>query len=74
MKGLQIPMLDNGNLSKFRIVASGVIGLVAVGGGIYLLHANIAVPREYWIVTIAAISGVVGLDLLASLVKIVKPQ
>jgi hypothetical protein len=74
MKGVRLYMLQNGNLTVFRIVSSAILGLVGIGGGIYLLHTGVTIPREYWLIVGASITGVVGVDVLASIIKTIKPQ
>ena len=64
--------MQNGNITKFRIVASGLIGLVTIGGGIWLLHSGVEVPEKFWYVAAAALVGVVGVDVLASIVNAVR--
>jgi len=62
-------MLQNGNLTIFRVVASAVISLISIGGGIWLLHEGVNIPIEYWGLAAAAIGGVVGVDVAASVIK-----
>lgn len=64
--------MKNGNITKFRIVASGIIGLVTVAGGIFLLYKGVDVPAQFWYLATAALVGVVGVDVLASIVNAVK--
>ena len=61
--------MQNGNITIFRIVASSVIGLVAISGGIFLLYSDVEVPGTYWYLAAAALVGVVGVDVLASIVN-----
>ena len=61
--------MDNGNITKFRIIASGVIGLVAISGGIFLLYSGVEVPSTFWYLAAAALVGVVGVDILATVVN-----
>ena len=61
--------VQNGNITKFRIVASGVIGLVSIVGGVFLIYTEHEVPSMFWYIAIGALSGVVGLDLLTSMIK-----
>ena len=61
--------MQNGNITIFRIVASGVIGLVAIGGGIFLLYSIVEVPGTFWYLAAAALVGVVGVDVLATIVN-----
>ena len=62
-------MLQNGNLTIFRVVASALISLMSLAGGIWLLHDGLTVPVEYWGLAAAAIGGVVGVDVAASIIK-----
>jgi hypothetical protein len=71
-KRLNTDGVQNGGITKFRIIASGVIGLVTVIGGVFLLYHQIAVPDLFWYISIGALSGVVGLDLLTSAIKAVR--
>lgn len=64
--------MQNGNITKFRIVASGIIGFLTVGGGIFLLYSQVEVPPQFWYLGAAALVGVVGADVLASIVNKVK--
>jgi len=59
----------NGNITKFRIVASGIIGFLTVGGGIFLLYRQVEIPIQFWYLGVASLVGVVGADVLASVVK-----
>ena len=43
-KNLSANGVQNGNITKFRIVASGLIGVLTVGGGIFLLYSGVEVP------------------------------
>lgn len=61
-------MLQNGNLTVIRVLASAIIGLVSVGGGIYLLAWNIEVPNQFWLMAAIAIGGVVGVDVAAAVI------
>ena len=64
--------VTNGNITKFRIIASGIIGVLTVGGGIFLLYSGVEVPDKFWLLGAAALVGVVGMDVLATIVKIKK--
>lgn len=64
--------MQNGNITKFRIVASGIIGLLTVGGGIFLLYCKVEVPVQFWYIAAAALVGVVGVDVLASIVNAIR--
>ena len=66
--------MQNGGITKFRILASGVIGLIGLVGGVFLLYHQIVVPDLFWYIIIGALGGVVGLDLLASIIKSIKGQ
>ena len=68
-KALNNNGVNNGNITKFRIVASGIIGMLTVGGGIFLLYSGVEVPNPFWYLGAAALVGVVGMDVLASWVK-----
>ena len=59
----------NGNITKFRIIASGLIGVLTIGGGIFLLYSGVEVPNLFWYLAVAAVGGVVGADVLASVIK-----
>ena len=61
--------MDNGNITKFRIIASAIIGLVAISGGIFLLYSGVEVPSTFWYLAAAALVGVVGVDILATVVN-----
>ena len=61
--------MQNGNITIFRIVASAVIGLVAIAGGIFLLYSGVEVPSTFWYLAAAALVGVVGVDVLATIVN-----
>jgi len=57
--------MQNGQLTTARVWISAILALTALAGSIWLLHDGIQVPSEYWIIVLAGISGVTGLDLLA---------
>jgi len=59
----------NGNITKFRIIASGLIGILTIGGGIFLLYSGVEVPNLFWYLAVAAVGGVVGADVMASLIS-----
>ncbi|MCK5307168.1 MAG: hypothetical protein KAJ73_01020 [Zetaproteobacteria bacterium] len=59
--------VQNGNITKFRIIASGLIGLLTIGGGIFLLYSGVEVPTMFWYLAVAAVGGVVGVDVLVSI-------
>ena len=61
--------MQNGNITKFRIIASGLIGLLSIGGGIFLLYSGVEVPEKYWYLGAAALVGVVGVDVLGTIVN-----
>ena len=61
--------MDNGNITKFRIVASGIIGVLTIGGGIFLLYSRVYIPPQFWYIGAASLVGVVGVDVLASWLK-----
>ena len=71
-KKLDVNGVQNNNITKFRIVASGLIGLVAIVGGTFLIYTGHEVPQLFWYIAIGALSGVVGLDLLTSVIKAVR--
>lgn len=62
----------NGNITKFRIVASGIIGILTIAGGTWLLYCKVEVPVQFWYLGAAALCGVVGVDVLASIVNKIK--
>lgn len=62
----------NGNITKFRIIASGLIGVLTIGGGIFLLYSGVEVPNLFWYLAVAAVGGVVGADVMASIISKVK--
>jgi len=68
-KKITVNGVQNGNITKFRIIASGLIGVLTVGGGTFLLYAGVVVPNQFWYLGAAALVGVVGVDVLASWVK-----
>ena len=59
----------NGNITKFRIIASGLIGILTIIGGIFLLYSGIVVPNLFWYLAVASVGGVVGADVMASLIS-----
>ncbi len=59
--------VTNGNITKFRIIASGIIGVLTVGGGIFLLYSGVEVPTMFWYLAVASVGGVVGVDVLVSI-------
>jgi len=64
--------MQNGNITKFRIVSSAIIGLLTVGGGIWLLYCGVEIPVQFWYIGAAALVGVVGVDVLASIVNSIR--
>ena len=64
--------MDNGNITKFRIIASAVLGFITIGGGIFLLYSGVEVPGTFWYLAAAALVGVVGVDILATVVNRIK--
>jgi len=67
-------MLQNGNLTIFRVLASFVIGITTVAGAIWLLHEGVDIPFEYWTVAMVAIGGVVGIDVIAAVLSGIKSK
>jgi len=67
-------MLQNGNLTAMRVIASALIGLVSVAGGIYLLAHGIEIPNQYWMLAAVSIFGVVGVDVAAAILGTIKPK
>ena len=67
-------MLQNGNLTKIRVIASALIGLVAVLGGVYLLAHGTEVPNQFWMISAIAILGVVGVDVAAAILNVVRQK
>lgn len=67
-------MLQNGRLTALRVLASAIIGLVAVAGGVYLLAHGVDVPNQFWVISAIAIFGVVGVDVAAAVLGAVKPK
>jgi len=67
-------MLQNGNLTALRVIASSLIGLVSVAGGIYLLAHGIEIPNQYWMLAAVSIFGVVGVDVAAAILGTIKPK
>ena len=61
--------MQNGNITKFSIIASGVLGLLIVGFWWFLLYKGVDVPDKFWLMGAAALVGVVGMDVLATLVS-----
>lgn len=57
--------MQNGQLTVARVFLSGVLAVLALSGAIWLLHDRVAIPSEYWVIVLAGISGVNGLDLAA---------
>ena len=64
--------VQNGNITKFRIIASGVIGLITIIAGSALLYFGVEVPQLFWYIALGALGGVVGMDLIASVIKGIK--
>ena len=71
-KKMNVNGMANGNITKFRIIASGIIGLVSIIAGSVLLYYNHEVPNLYWYIALGALGGVVGMDLIASVIKGIK--
>ncbi len=67
-------MLQNGNLTAMRVIASALIGLVSVSGGIYLLAHGVEIPNQYWMLAAVSIFGVVGVDVAAAILGAAKPK
>ena len=65
-------MLQNGNLTIFRVLASFIIGITTVAGSIWLLHEGVDIPFEYWTVAMVAIGGVVGIDVVVAVLTGIK--
>ena len=61
--------MQNGKLTTIRVIAAGLLGLVGMAGGIFLLYSTRVVPREFWIIVIISIMGVVGVDVAAAIIK-----
>jgi hypothetical protein len=66
--------MQNGKLTAVRVIASGIIGVLAVAGGVFLLHEGHAIPVEFWGIAALAIAGVVGADIAAAVYNRLKPQ
>lgn len=61
--------MNNGSLTFIRVALSGALSIVALLGAIWLLHDAVKIPNEYWVIVIAGISGVTGIDLIAYILK-----
>jgi len=67
-------MLQNGNLTVIRVLASTLIGLVSVGGAIYLLAHAVEIPNQFWMVAVISIFGVVGVDVAAAILSAIRSK
>jgi uncharacterized membrane protein len=63
----------NGNTVKLRIIASGIIAVVVVLCGSWLLSHDTEVPFIFWLVSIIAMAGVAGADAVTSVAAILRP-
>jgi hypothetical protein len=61
--------MQNGNLTSIRVFASAVIGILGITGAWWLLLQGTDVPKEYFALCGLAITGVVGVDVVASIIK-----
>jgi hypothetical protein len=60
--------MTNGNITLVRILASTLITLATLGCSVWLLLYNHPIPQVFWVVEIAGVSGVVGVDVVASII------
>jgi hypothetical protein len=58
--------MSNGNLTMARLIASTIISLAAIGSSVFLVATGHSVPQVFWVVEVAGVAGVVGADVLAS--------
>lgn len=52
--------MNNGNITKMRVIIAGIIGLITVIGAIILIYFDKTVGIEFYGLAILALAGVVG--------------
>ena len=64
--------MSNGRLTLARLIASTVITLACLGCSVYLAIAGHEIPQTFAIIEVAGVAGVVGVDVVASVLSRVK--
>jgi 4-hydroxybenzoate polyprenyltransferase len=62
----------NGTVILVRVALSALVTLVCVGGGVLLLSQRIEVPGVYWWLCVLSIIGVVGKDVVTTVLELRK--
>ena len=62
-------MLQNGNITVARIIASCLVTLACVGVCGWIVASGQTIPLEIVWIAITGVGGVVGVDVVAALVK-----
>lgn len=59
--------MQNGRLTLVRIVAASIVTLSCLAASVYLATLGHPIPVEFSIIEIAGMAGVVGVDVVASI-------
>lgn len=62
-------MSNQNRIVIIRIIASTVLGLVALAGGGILAWSGIEVPAMWWMLALLAIGGVVGAEVVTAVMR-----
>ncbi|GAH98166.1 unnamed protein product [marine sediment metagenome] len=62
-------MSNHNRIVIIRIVASTLLGLMALGGGAALASRGIEVPAMWWVVAVLAVGGVVGAEVVSAVMR-----
>ncbi|GAH91344.1 unnamed protein product [marine sediment metagenome] len=62
-------MSNHNRIVIIRIVASTLLGLVALAGGAALALRGIEVPAMWWALAILAVGGVVGAEVVSAVMR-----
>ncbi|MBA7659110.1 hypothetical protein ES703_67075 [subsurface metagenome] len=62
-------MSNHNRIAIIRIVASTLLGLMALGGGAALAWRGIEVSAMWWAVAVLAVGGVVGAEVVSAVMR-----
>jgi len=64
--------MSNGRVTLVRLLAATIITLACLASSVYLIVSGHSIPVEFAIIEVAGMTGVVGIDVIASVIGRVK--
>ncbi|GAI11107.1 unnamed protein product [marine sediment metagenome] len=62
-------MSNHNRIVVIRIVASTMLAIIALAAGVGMTITGLEVPAGWWVVTVLAVGGVVGAEVVGALMR-----